>query len=78
MRVADLLAERPFLAPILEFPPGWLVVLNEGTLEAVFDANGALRSCGGEMNPSATPRERPDDHGGSDSDRIDSPEARAE
>jgi hypothetical protein len=48
IRVHDLLAKRPSLAEILRFPPGWLIVMNNGALEAVLDATDALRWYGGE------------------------------
>lgn len=37
VRVADLLALRPELAPVLELPPGFLVVIDGTALEAVYD-----------------------------------------
>lgn len=43
MRIRDLLARRPGLARIIELPPGWLAVLRSETLEAVLDADDALR-----------------------------------
>ncbi len=42
VRVADLLAARPELEPLLELPAGCLIVLDGATLEAVFDAGDNL------------------------------------
>jgi len=38
--VVDLLAMRPDWEELLQLPPGWLVVLEGDTVEAVFDSNG--------------------------------------
>lgn len=79
IRVRELLARQPFLAEILEFPPGWLVVLDNGTLEAVLDANDALRWYGGEMVQSAATHARPGRSEGNVPTSVDEPpEARVE
>lgn len=43
LTVGDLLARRPYLAAALEFPVGWLVLVNGARLEAVLDPRNVLR-----------------------------------
>ena len=52
VRVADFLALRPDVAPLLELPPGYLVVLDGVVLEAVLDAEDKRLWPTVEMGPS--------------------------
>lgn len=77
--VRELLADRPFLAEILNLPPGWLAVLKGRTLEAVLDANDALRWYGGQMHSGEAADARPSDPDGGVPRSISAaPEAGAE
>lgn len=78
IRVGELLARRQELESILAFPAGWLIVIRDDNLEAMFDGDNATRWSGGRMHAADRndPGPGPDAAVNADRDADTSSEAR--